>query len=99
MKAICTARGWTFDATTPAEGLVTICLSKGLLPEWLSGSSRAFVAMMKAGVPHVRNNAGAHGSSPDAAAVTETLARYAVNQSAASVLLLLKRHRDLPQTS
>lgn len=98
MKAICTERDWPFDAKANAESLVTICLTQRLLPDWLSGSSQAFVAMMKAGVPHVRNNAGAHGSHPDADAVTETLARYAVNQAAASILLLLERHRDLPRT-
>lgn len=100
MKAICTARGWAYDpAKSRAEELVTLCLSNGLLPPWLSGSAQTFVAMMKAGVPHVRNNAGAHGQAPDAEAVTEALARYAINQAAASMLLLLERHRDLGQVT
>ena len=99
MKAICTARGWAFEAEAPAGRLVTVCMNNGLLPRELSKNVEAYVAMLKAGVPEVRNEAGAHGSAPHDEPATETLARYAINQSAASVLLLLERHRDLPRGS
>jgi hypothetical protein len=100
MKAICTSRGWAFDSAKSRAGdLVTICVNKGLFPPWFAQSAQAFVAMMKSGVSSVRNNAGAHGQAPDDEAVTETIARYAINQAAATMLLLLERHRDLGPTS
>jgi len=48
------------------------------------------VAMISTGLPEVRNNAGPHGTAPDAEPVRAHLARYALHMSAANILLVVE---------
>ena len=88
LKAICTDKGWEYSDGARASDLVKIVVKKGLFPEWLDKGITAYVAMISTGLPDVRNNAGAHGTSPDAAPVSAYLARYALHMSAANMLMV-----------
>jgi hypothetical protein len=59
-------------------------------------SLTAYVAMLKTGLPAIRNDAGGHGEGILAAAVTEQIARFALNLTAANILFLAESHSVLP---
>ncbi|HQS14384.1 STM4504/CBY_0614 family protein [Reyranella sp.] len=89
LKALCSERGWNYPAGATAGNLVTTVVKNGLFPPWLSDGLTAYVAMMKTGLPNVRNEGGAHGAAPDAAPVHRYLASYALHLSASNIIMLM----------
>ena len=96
LKAICKARGWTYPNGARASDLVTVVRKAGLFPGHLGAGLDTYISMLKTGLPNVRNNAGAHGDAPDAPAVQDHLATYAIHLTAANILLVVKAHLHPP---
>ena len=96
MKAICAAKEWEYAAGARASDLVKVVVKNGLFPEWLGKGITAYVTMISTGLPEVRNNAGPHGTAPDAAPVGANLARYALHMSAANILLVAEAAEIIP---
>jgi hypothetical protein len=94
LKAICRARGWSFASGDRAVELITVCRKHGLFPDYLDRSFDTYVAMLKTGLPGVRNNAGGHGQEPDAKPVPEYLAAYALHLTAANIVLAVEAFRE-----
>jgi hypothetical protein len=90
MKAICTSRNWAFESGARASDLVSVLKTKGLFPEYLGKGLDTYIALLKTGLPAVRNNAGGHGDEPGAPPVAEHLAAYALHLSAANIVLLVE---------
>jgi HEPN domain-containing protein len=97
LKAICSDKGWEYADGARASDLVKIVVKNGLFPEWLNKGITAYVAMISTGLPDARNNAGAHGTAPDAAPIHAYLARYALHMSAANVLLVAEAAEKVPK--
>jgi len=68
--------------------LVKKVSAKGLFTHDFDGSFTSYIAMLKSGLPEVRNNAGAHGEGLEAAAVTAPIARFALYLTAAYILFV-----------
>ena len=62
--------------------------SMGLFTHDFDRSIDAYVAMLKAGLPAVRNEAGGHGEGLTSAAVTAGIARFAINLTATNLVFL-----------
>jgi hypothetical protein len=90
MKAICTLREWPFASGARASDLVSIIRGNGLFPDYLGKGLDSYIAVLKTGLPNVRNNAGGHGDEPNAPAVSEHLAAYALHLSAANIVLMVE---------
>jgi AbiJ N-terminal domain 4 len=88
LKAICDTEGWDYDKGDRASELVTRVTDQGLFTHDFDRSFTAFVAMLKAGLPAIRNDAGGHGEGIAAAAVTAQIARFALNLTASNILFL-----------
>ncbi|MDR3408800.1 MAG: hypothetical protein P4L68_09900 [Methylovirgula sp.] len=88
LKAICDAESWDYTKGDRAADLVTKVTTNGLFTHEFDKSFSAYVAMLKAGLPTVRNDAGAHGEGTAAVAVTPQIARYAINLTATNILFL-----------
>src|SRR5207245_823569 len=88
LKAICAAKEWKYDDGARATDLIKVVVKNGLFPEWLGNGLTAYVAMMKTGLPEVRNEVGPHGTAPDAEPVHAYLARYALHMSASNILMV-----------
>ena len=95
LKAICDTEGWTYQSGDNAGQLVSLVSTSGLFTHAFDKSFNSFVAMMKTGLPSLRNDAGAHGESIEANAVTPEIARYAINMTAANILFLAECHEAL----
>lgn len=88
LKAICDTELWTYDKGDRASELVTKVTSNGLFTHAFDKGMSAYVAMLKTGLPSVRNDAGAHGDGIAAAAVTAEIARFAINLTASNILFV-----------
>jgi hypothetical protein len=88
LKAICTIKRWTFRPGDRASDLIKTVRANGLFPDYLGSGFDSYIAMMKTGLPDVRNNAGGHGEAPAAPAVPSYIAGFALHMTAANILLL-----------
>jgi hypothetical protein len=71
-----------------AAELVTRVRNGGLFTHDFDRSFESYVAMLKAGLPAVRNDAGGHGEGLTCAAVTAGIARFAINLTATNLVFL-----------
>lgn len=93
LKAICTAKNWKFNAGDRASELITLVRKSGLFPGYLNRAFDAYIAMLKSGLPEVRNNAGGHGEAPEAPPVPSYIAAYALHLSAASIVMAVEAYK------
>jgi hypothetical protein len=95
LKAICTDKKWEFANGARASDLIKIVRSKGLFPDYIDKGLDTFIAVMKAGLPEVRNNAGGHGEAPAADSVPEYISAYALHLAATNLLLVASAYKHL----
>lgn len=88
LKAVFKLNGWEYGAGDRASDLVKKARQSGLFPDYLDSGFDSYIAMMKTGLPNVRNNAGGHGSGPADPEVPAYLARYAIDMTAANIVLI-----------
>jgi hypothetical protein len=60
MKCICDALGWTYDKKARASDLLKVLKQNHLFPEYLGNTFDQLLAVLKKGLPEVRNNEGSH---------------------------------------
>lgn len=89
LKAICKARRWKYPNGARVSDLIATVRKNGLFPAYLDNGLDTYVAMIKTGLPGVRNNAGGHGEDPDTPSVPSYMASYAIHLTAANILLAL----------
>jgi hypothetical protein len=88
LKAICELENWQYANGDRASELITKVRNEGLFTHDFDKSFDAYIAMLKAGLPTIRNNAGGHGEGPETPPVTAEIARFAINMAASNILLL-----------
>jgi hypothetical protein len=88
LKAICDTEGWKYGKGDGASELITRVSSAGLFTHDFDKSFTAYIAMLKTGLPSVRNDAGGHGEGLATGAVTAQIARFALNLTASNILFL-----------
>ncbi|HXA25371.1 MAG TPA: HEPN domain-containing protein [Acetobacteraceae bacterium] len=88
LKAVCTSRRWSFNRGDRATELIKVVHREGLFPSYLETGFDTYVAMLKTGLPEIRNNAGGHEDAPDAPTVPSYIASYALHMTATNVVML-----------
>lgn len=92
LLAICKIRKWPTKPSDSAKNLIAICFTNGILPSYLDSQLNSVRALLESGVPTVRNKNGGHGQGADPIAVPEFMARYTLNLTATSIVLLVEAH-------
>lgn len=96
LKAICTARGWPFDANKDtASKLLQIVFDNTLVPAWLQSEFTALKSVLEAGVPTVRNKTSGHGQGPAPTSVPQHLTRYVLHLTASNIVFLIESHQAM----
>jgi Domain of unknown function (DUF7014)/AbiJ N-terminal domain 4/HEPN domain len=95
LKAICSTRGWAFAKADRVSELITTVRKHGLFPDYLNKGLDAYIAMLKTGLPGVRNNAGGHGDEPSALPVPDYIAAHALHLSAANIVVTVEAFKAL----
>jgi len=95
LKCICENEKWKYQPSDRASDLITVVYKSGLFTHAFDKGLSSYVAMMKTGLPEIRNNAGAHGDGPESLAVTAHIARYALNLTAANLLFIAECYNEI----
>jgi hypothetical protein len=96
MKAICTVRGWAFDAQRDtASKLLEVIFANGLVPAYLQAHFTGLRAVLEAGVPTVRNKTSGHGQGADPVAVPDHFAAYVLHMTASNIVFLIECHKAI----
>jgi hypothetical protein len=90
LKAICDQLGVPVKAGDRVSELIKAVRSAGVFPDYLDAGFDTYVAMLKTGLPGVRNNAGGHGEAPKAPPVPGYIAAYAIHMAASNIVLCLE---------
>jgi len=88
MKIICDAKGWTYKQTDTASKLIKVCLDNGLVPTFSEQQLTSLRTLLESGVPTTRNKLGGHGQGKQRVQVSDSVARYVLHLTAATILLL-----------
>lgn len=94
LKVICSQKKWRFGKGDRLPELIKIVRGKKLFPEYLDNGFDTYIAMLKTGLPGVRNNAGGHGSSPTDDGVPEYVAAYALHMTATNIILVVEAYKS-----
>lgn len=97
MKTICELRGWAYNRTDTAKGLIATCLSNGLIPSYLDNQLTSLRTLFESGIPTVRNKTGGHGQGAELRVVPEYFARYVLNLAATTILFLVEANSAAEQ--
>lgn len=95
LKVICDAQGWTYGTGDRATELISKVRSNGLFRINFDKSFDTYIAMMKSGLPAVRNDAGGHGEGLTSAKVTAEIAQFAINMTATNLVFLGECYKGL----
>ncbi|WP_372057187.1 hypothetical protein P7L74_15890 [Tistrella mobilis] len=90
MKTICSLRGWETQPKNTAKNLISICLDNGLLAPYSETQLSSLRALLESGIPTIRNKNGGHGQGTSPVAVPGYLARYALNLTATTILMMVQ---------
>jgi hypothetical protein len=91
MKIICDAKKWPYDAArATAKPLIQTCIDNDLFPTFSESQLTALRTLLESGVPTLRNKKAGHGAGSTPHNVPAELARYAINLTASTVLLLVE---------
>jgi hypothetical protein len=90
MKTICGLRGWETQPTNTAKNLISICLENGLLAPYSETQLSSLRSLLESGIPTIRNKHGGHGQGVSPIAVPGYLARYALNLTATTILMMVE---------
>ncbi len=94
MKTICHNQKWTYSQTDTAKKLIEILFQNNLVPTYMQAQFTSLRTLLESGVPTVRNKLGGHGQGTANITVSESLASYALNLSAANILLLVRLEEE-----
>lgn len=91
MKSIHKKNNWTFNQQKDTSSkLISNCLTKGLIPNYLQDQFISINKLLESGVPTIRNKEGGHGQGAEIKKVPEYLASYALHLTASNLLFLIK---------
>jgi len=83
-----TKKQWPYEQTDTAKNLISICLSKGLLPIFMQNQLNVMQTVLESGVPTVRNKMAGHGQGVQQRTVPQYMAEYIIHLTASTLLLL-----------
>lgn len=93
LKAICDGLAVPVKAGDRVSDLIKAVRGAGVLPDYMDAGFDTYVAMLKTGLPGVRNNAGGHGEAPGAPPVPSYVAAYAIHMAASNIVLCLEAYK------
>jgi hypothetical protein len=88
-------KNWEFKTGDRASELITRVRQHGLFPDYLDKGLDSYIAMLKTGLPGVRNNAGGHGQDPRAPVVPPYIASYALHMTATNIVMAVEAMKAL----
>jgi hypothetical protein len=90
MKIICARKRWSVKEPDTAKNLIKTCLDNSLIPTFSEQQLTSLRTLLESGIPTARNKRAGHGQGTQRVEVSDRLARYILNITAATILLLIE---------
>jgi hypothetical protein len=94
MKAICDKRGWSYNPNATASPLLDTCKQNGLFPSYMETCLAGLRSVLQ-NVATMRNKLSGHGQDSQPIQITEETAAFVLQSTAANILFLAARERQL----
>lgn len=95
MKSIIAIMGWDLPAKQTVKPLFDLMYEKELIPIFWQGHFGGLRSMLESGVPTVRNRLAGHGQGPEVVEVPANYVSFALHQTAACIVFLVKAMDDM----
>jgi AbiJ N-terminal domain 4 len=95
MKSICDTLKWQYERGARASDLLKVLKEHRLFPDYLDKSFDQLLAVLKSGLPEIRNNEGSHGQGSVPKRVPDHVAAYALHLAATNIVFLVECMKDL----
>jgi len=95
LKTICDRQAWEYDPKARVSDLMRVVRGKGLFPVYLDNTFDQLLAILKSGLPEIRNNEGSHGQGSTPKQVPDHIAAYALHLAATNIVFLIECMHDL----
>jgi hypothetical protein len=100
MKSICDTLQWTYEKGARASDLIKVLREHRLFPDYLDKSFDQLLAILKSGLPKIRNYEGSHGQGSVLKRVPAHAAAYAIHLAATNIVFLVECMKEFqPQAS
>jgi hypothetical protein len=99
MKCICDTLGWQYEKGARASDLLKVLKEHRLFPDYLDKSFDQLLAILKSGLPELRNNEGSHGQGSVPKRVPTHVAAYAIHLAATNIVFLVECMKHLQSHS
>ncbi len=99
MKTIFSRLSWNPPSSGNFAPYVREALKNGLLPEHLETYFNHLAGIIISGAGNLRNKEGGHGKGPDEVEAPDYFARYMINMTASTILLLIHAYQDKVATT
>ena len=99
MKCICDTLGWKYEKGARASDLIKVIKEHRLFPDYLDRSFDQLLAILKSGLPEIRNNEGSHGQGSVPKRAPTHGAAYALHLAATNIVFLVECMKDLQSNS
>lgn len=96
IKTIAESRCWKYDTNATAKPLLDLMFEKQLIPQFWAQQFSGLRGMLESGVPTARNRLGGHGQGVEIVSVPPHLVSFALHQTAATIVFLVKAEEALP---
>jgi hypothetical protein len=90
MKSICTQMNWKHEKSDSSSRLLGVLKDNSLFPTFLDSSFDSMLAILKSGLPSIRNNSGSHGSGSKPLEVPQHVAAFAIHLAASKIVFLVE---------
>jgi hypothetical protein len=95
-KAICNARGWSYDKATGPKDLIDVIYKNGLIPQELEAYFGGLRTALVSGLPTIGNRMTRHGQGPHVKPIAEHMVTFGMHLAAATIVFLVEAHRAQP---
>jgi len=95
MKSVISIMGWELPQKQTVKPLFDVMYEKELIPPFWHGHFGGLRSMLESGVPTVRNKLAGHGQGPEIVEVPANYVSFALHQTAACIVFLVKAMDDM----
>jgi AbiJ N-terminal domain 4 len=99
MKCICDTLDWKYEKGAGASELLRVLRENRLFPDYLDKSFDQLLAVLKSGLPEIRNNEGSHGQGSIPKRAPTHVAAYALHLAATNIVFLVECMKDLQSSA
>src|SRR5262249_19172762 len=93
-KAICDARGWSYDKNkATAKPLLDKLFEKGLVPPDLESNFSGLRSALESGLPTIANRMARHGQGSAVKDIDDHLVAFGMHLCAAAIVFLVEAHK------